>query len=398
MKIRYAAVHASNRWRTHKQFTSLYRAVRGHDGAEARLLQKGRVVRAGAKFGSVLAILVWREGELEGLALRCEPGRGDSIQRAFVGIELMQAFESQLGPTDEQLEGVFATLAEEDLVTTFLSRGARQYVYGDRPAWDIVREAALSFERPASLDEIGARIAAEVPEFNRRNLGPDLSVLSVNCKNRGHYAVNYKPRRTDSGSRYDQLFRTGAGGEVRFERYQLEKHGVWALVDVGEKALRPRLALAPGEIEIAREREASVPETLVLSEEDARRRSLALIVQREGQQGFRKLLLEAYGGVCAVTGCSVEVLLEAAHIVPYNGPATNAVANGLLLRADVHKLFDLHLMGVDHTSGRVRCSEILLGTEYWQFEGVLLRVPKGPGPDACALSRHRSKCSWMSEQ
>jgi hypothetical protein len=80
--------------------------------------------------------------------------------------------------------------------------------------------------------------------------------------------------------------------------------------------------------------------------EDARRRILAAIVLRQGQWGFRERLLAAYQRACAVTGCDVVEALEAAHIIAYLGPKTNYVTNGLLLRADIHTLFDLGLIAV----------------------------------------------------
>jgi hypothetical protein len=53
--------------------------------------------------------------------------------------------------------------------------------------------------------------------------------------------------------------------------------------------------------------------------EDARERVLSSIVRRRGQSRFRDRLLAAYHGRCAVTGCEVEAVLEAAHIIPYRG-------------------------------------------------------------------------------
>jgi hypothetical protein len=69
---------------------------------------------------------------------------------------------------------------------------------------------------------------------------------------------------------------------------------------------------------------------------DARQRMFSSIVRRQGQPAFRKQLLVAYKGQCAITGCEVESVLEAAHIVPYMGLETNHPGNGLLLRADLH--------------------------------------------------------------
>lgn len=65
------------------------------------------------------------------------------------------------------------------------------------------------------------------------------------------------------------------------------------------------------------------------------------MVLREGQPAFRGALILAYAGECAITGCAVTDLLDAAHIARYSGPKSNVTANGLLLRTDIHKLFDL---------------------------------------------------------
>jgi hypothetical protein len=80
---------------------------------------------------------------------------------------------------------------------------------------------------------------------------------------------------------------------------------------------------------------------------DARERVLSSIVRRGGQPAFRHHLLAVYNGRCAITGCDVEAVLDAAHIVPFKGPDTNHPGNGLLLRTDLHTLFDLKLVAVD---------------------------------------------------
>lgn len=47
-----------------------------------------------------------------------------------------------------------------------------------------------------------------------------------------------------------------------------------------------------------------------------------------------------------VTGTALASVIDAAHIVPYNGAATNALSNGLLLRKDIHALFDAGLLTI----------------------------------------------------
>jgi len=67
---------------------------------------------------------------------------------------------------------------------------------------------------------------------------------------------------------------------------------------------------------------------------------------REGQPAFRKAILERCEGRCVITGTKLQQVLDAAHIIPYNGPGTNHVENGLMLRKDIHRLFDLGLIRI----------------------------------------------------
>lgn len=80
--------------------------------------------------------------------------------------------------------------------------------------------------------------------------------------------------------------------------------------------------------------------------EDGRRMIERMVTLRQGQPAFRAALMKAYNRRCAITGCNVEAVLEAAHISPYDGKKTNHVTNGLLLRADIHTLFDRGLIKV----------------------------------------------------
>lgn len=124
-------------------------------------------------------------------------------------------------------------------------------------------------------------------------------------------------------------------------------------------------------------------------QEDARRRALREVVQRRGQGKFRKALINAYGGRCAITGCPVVPLLEAAHITPYLGPDTNAVTNGLLLRADIHTLWDLGLMAVDPNTGEVWVSPQVDDPTYGVLDGQPLKHPAHPAqqPSPSALQQ-----------
>lgn len=112
-----------------------------------------------------------------------------------------------------------------------------------------------------------------------------------------------------------------------------------------------------------------------LGQEDARERSLRSVVERRGQSKFRRKLIQSFHGRCAITGCEVLPILEAAHITPYLGPATNDVSNGLLLRADIHTLWDLGLIAIDPEKFTVWVSLTITDPTYRQLEGEPLRMP-----------------------
>jgi len=126
--------------------------------------------------------------------------------------------------------------------------------------------------------------------------------------------------------------------------------------------------------------------------EDRRREARRIVALRQGQQGFRRTLLSAYAGQCAITGYDAEDALEASHIVQYRGPVTNHPSNGLLLRADIHSLFDLGLLAIDSDSFGVILSAELAATSYRSaLRGGFLRLPtdRGLSPSSMALTQHR---------
>lgn len=129
------------------------------------------------------------------------------------------------------------------------------------------------------------------------------------------------------------------------------------------------------------------------AEQDDRIRVVAAVHRRQGAPRFRRALLHAYRGRCAMTGYDAEPALEAAHILPYRGPQTNHPANGLLLRADMHDLFDLGLVAVDTGSMSLRLSNDLVGTMYEQYEGQPLWIPHDviAKPSLEALDKHRMR-------
>jgi hypothetical protein len=108
---------------------------------------------------------------------------------------------------------------------------------------------------------------------------------------------------------------------------------------------------------------------------------------RLGQSDFRAGLISAYKARCAISGCDAVPALEAAHIAPYSGEESNHPSNGLLLRADIHTLFDLDMIAIHPETLIVRLKSELFGTTYADLEGKHLLAPNDDHarPDKQAL-------------
>jgi HNH endonuclease/EVE domain-containing protein len=98
---------------------------------------------------------------------------------------------------------------------------------------------------------------------------------------------------------------------------------------------------------------------------------------RAGAGQFRTGLLELYGGRCAVGGSAPKQALDACHIDPHMRTGNNDYSNGLVLRADIHNLFDAGMITIHPSSLRIFCDPKLKGTNYWRFNGKKAITPSG---------------------
>lgn len=119
---------------------------------------------------------------------------------------------------------------------------------------------------------------------------------------------------------------------------------------------------------------------------DTRERIIRSINLRRGQGSFRKKLIRRYGACCMITGCELMDIIEAAHIWPYRGADDNHPENGLLLRADLHTLFDLDLLGINPEDLQVRIHQSAHAAGYKDLDGVNLRTVAGFKPSGQALT------------
>lgn len=131
---------------------------------------------------------------------------------------------------------------------------------------------------------------------------------------------------------------------------------------------------------------------------DARGKTLREIRARRGQRQFRNALLAAYGNRCAMTGCAVLHVLEAAHITPYLGPYTNHVTNGILLRADLHTLFDNNFVTVEPKTRTIWISPSIEDPAYRALHGkqLLETIDSASAPSAAALRKQHDDCYWTT--
>lgn len=103
---------------------------------------------------------------------------------------------------------------------------------------------------------------------------------------------------------------------------------------------------------------------------------------RLGQGGFKALVHGAYRDQCSITGHKIRPTLQAAHILPVGKGGEHRLDNGLLLRSDVHTMFDRGYLGVDpefklRVSRRVR-DEFGNGDEFYEREGSIIALPERP--------------------
>jgi putative restriction endonuclease len=119
-----------------------------------------------------------------------------------------------------------------------------------------------------------------------------------------------------------------------------------------------------------------------------------LVRPRLGQGAFRIVITDNYGRRCAVTGERTLPALDAAHIRPYANEGQHEARNGLLLRRDIHSLFDLGYVTVTprhqfEVSRRIR-DEFENGRDYYALHGKPIRTPdlEAQRPDPQALIWH----------
>ncbi len=119
-----------------------------------------------------------------------------------------------------------------------------------------------------------------------------------------------------------------------------------------------------------------------------------MVRERPGQAKFRRDLKSAYAQRCCISGYAVPEVLEGAHIDPYKAPASDNLRNGLLIRRDIHALFDKHLIAIHPDTLAIHVAKVARKTAgYADLHGTKLQLPVDSShqPDPGALHRRWKK-------
>ncbi len=182
------------------------------------------------------------------------------------------------------------------------------------------------------------------------------------------------------------------------ERDWIDISDQWSRAIVSGKSFRGQEAAQLVEQVSARLRNATIADDAAVAIPEARAGFvLSQSKHRIGQGAFRTLVADAYQRRCAITGERTVPVLQAAHIKSFSADGPNAVNNGLLLRSDLHALFDAGYVTIDDDL-RVVVSDRLHddfgnGKDYYPYHGKRLAVV----PEQRILRPAREYLEWHHE-
>ena len=127
------------------------------------------------------------------------------------------------------------------------------------------------------------------------------------------------------------------------------------------------------------------------AQEIVRLKKLIEQATRPDQRAFSETIRRNYRSRCAVTECVTPAALEAAHIRVQRGVDDNSPANGILLRSDIHALFDRLLVTFSEDGTRIEVSPELIDQSYAFLRTAVVTRPDQEPPSAGNIGEHRSR-------
>lgn len=201
---------------------------------------------------------------------------------------------------------------------------------------------------------------------NRHEFDERKEVLKPATEFIAHYGVYFKELQSIS---LDKLKKESLHFNIQFSIQELNLQWTKELLGTVASSI---LSLTD------READKDIPDLL---EGDQRKTVERQIKQRRGQKNFRDKLLKS-NPECAVTECDLIDILEAAHIDAYRNDSHNDISNGLLLRSDIHTLYDLNLIAIEPIALTVRLSTKALNSGYGYLEGKPIKTKHTSNSDA----------------
>jgi hypothetical protein len=123
-----------------------------------------------------------------------------------------------------------------------------------------------------------------------------------------------------------------------------------------------------------------------------------LINQRKQQSKFRKTLITNYKGKCAISRCKIIDILDAAHILDHAKTGINKLPNGILLRTDLHGLFDCGKLLIEPETNIIFIHPDLKNSEYWIYNKVKINFSYTRiKPDKTYLKQKWDKYAWVNK-
>lgn len=101
--------------------------------------------------------------------------------------------------------------------------------FSQKPQWEQVADAVAALGGKATRAEVWEYLKRSLPDIPFSTVSAELNAVSVNAPARTSYHAGSQSRRTDSGNRYDRLFKVGSGTGAYYEVYDPEVHGVWEI-------------------------------------------------------------------------------------------------------------------------------------------------------------------------
>jgi hypothetical protein len=105
----------------------------------------------------------------------------------------------------------------------------------------------------------------------------------------------------------------------------------------------------------------------------------AEVAVRQGQPKLREKLLYLYEGRCAITGVALKAVLHACHITPYYRTKVCLAEDAILLRSDLHDLFDSDCLAIHPATLEIHIRQDILYNEYRKLHGIKLRPRRDGG-------------------